>query len=137
MNTKSKHSVHKLKRKIYKTGVRVYFCTRPDCHYKIECDMALGKVAMCNLCGNEFEMTMKSIRLDRPHCPDCSKVKVKGQDGKSYYVRKLSSSSEALHEISSAMADDNVKNLRDKLNSIVGITNDVVDEEDFVRDEDI
>src|SRR5215203_1845718 len=81
--------VHKLRRHKYPTGTFVYFCALPDCHYKIEVPLALGKRAICNICGNEFIMNEYSIKLSKPHCADCGKVKVKDGDGNSRYVKKV------------------------------------------------
>jgi hypothetical protein len=71
---KPKH-VHKLKRLVYKTGNAIFFCTMPDCNFKINIKLALGKRSICWLCGNEFIMTDYSLRLAKPHCEDCHKPK--------------------------------------------------------------
>lgn len=83
-----KHA-HKLRRFTYKkTGNSVYFCTFPDCYFRVQCETMLGKRATCNLCGDEFTMTEYQIKLKSPHCAKCSKIKVKGHDGKKHYVRR-------------------------------------------------
>lgn len=108
-----KHS-HLLKRLRYKTGTEIYFCTL-DCSYKIECALALGKVSICNLCGNEFVLNDYHVTLARPHCNDCSKTKVKGTDGKNHFIRRGNI------PVLDSVAEDKVNDLRHRLNSVVGV----------------
>lgn len=110
--------VHRLKRLKYKTGNSIYFCTLPDCHFKIECALALGKKAICNLCGDEFILNEYHIKLAKPHCDSCSKQKIKGADGKNYYVRKTTM------QVLDTIAKDNASSLRDRLDSAVGLLNE-------------
>jgi hypothetical protein len=107
--------VHRLKKKVYKkTGNAIFFCTLPDCHYKIEAELAVGKISACNLCGNPFMMNEYQIRLVRPHCDNCSKMKVKGPDGKNHYIRKQST------PIMAAVAAEHTEDLRSRLNNVMG-----------------
>ena len=115
-----KHT-HKLRRHTYaKTGNSVYFCILPDCHFKIDVALALGKRVLCYLCGSEFIMNEYTIKLARPHCDGCSKRKVNGADGKSYYVRPN------VLPVISAMANDSTEDLRSRLDSVVS---PIVDED--------
>lgn len=102
--------VHKLKRHKYKTGVKVFFCTLPDCHYRIDVELALGKRSLCNICGKEFLINEYTIKLAKPHCQDCGREKVT-VDGKSHYVRKTKT------PIATNIAEENIKNLRSRLNA--------------------
>ena len=82
--------VHRLKKHKYaKTGHSIYFCVLPDCHYKIDAALALGKRSICNICNVEFLMTEATLKLQRPHCGDCGKVKVKDADGNDRYIKKV------------------------------------------------
>lgn len=109
----AKHT-HKLKRHVYpKTKTAVYFCTLPDCHFKIECAMALGKKAICNLCGDEFIMTEYDCKLLRPHCLKCGKIKVASSDGKNRYVRRGSM------PVMAALAEDTTADLRSRLSNAI------------------
>jgi ssDNA-binding Zn-finger/Zn-ribbon topoisomerase 1 len=118
MSKAGKH-VHKLKRHRYeKTGNSVYFCTLPDCHFKIDVALALGKRAVCNLCGSEFIMNEYTIKLAIPHCDSCSKRKVTGIDGKKHYVRPNTL------PIISSIAEENTEDLRSRLNSATSISSD-------------
>lgn len=74
-NSKTKKHIHKLKRHRFGSGNTIYFCTLPDCSYKIKQPLALGKESICNRCGNAFIMNEYSIRLAKPHCTDCHKSK--------------------------------------------------------------
>ena len=114
---KDKHT-HKLKRHIYKTGVAVYFCTLPDCHYKIDTALALGKRSICHTCNEEFIMNEYTVRLARPHCMNCSKQKVRGDNGKNYYIRKSGAG------IGSSIAQDNVESLKARLGSVAELPSD-------------
>src|SRR5689334_188717 len=71
----SKNHTHKLKRHTYKTGNSVYFCVLDNCNFKIGTEFSLGKSNVCWRCGNDFAMNSYSIRLAKPHCPDCHKAK--------------------------------------------------------------
>jgi ribosomal protein S27AE len=72
--TKSQH-VHKLKRLVYKSGNTIFFCALPDCSFKINPALALGKRSICWRCGESFIMSEYSLRLARPHCENCHKPK--------------------------------------------------------------
>jgi|SRR5579863_329198 len=66
---------HKLKRLRYKSGNEVFFCTLPDCSFKSNIALALGKRSLCWRCGSEFLMDEYSLRLAKPHCPACHRPK--------------------------------------------------------------
>lgn len=108
-----KHT-HRLKRHKYSTGNAVYFCTL-NCHFKIECPLALGMKSICNICGQEFTMSEYSIKLAKPHCERCSKIKVKGSDGKNHYVRRDSL------PVMASLAQDTAQDLRERLNAAVAV----------------
>lgn len=69
MPQKNNHT-HKLKRHVYKTGARTYFCVL-DCPFRVACELALGKKAVCWRCGKDFIMNSYSITLAKPHCEEC------------------------------------------------------------------
>lgn len=66
---------HKYKRHKYPSGYEVFFCALPDCTHRVECNLTLGKTAVCWRCGNNFLMNEYSVRLVKPHCTDCHKYK--------------------------------------------------------------
>lgn len=108
----AKHQhVHKLRKHKYKTGNAVFFCTLPDCHYKIEVALALGKKSLCNICGDEFIMNEYTMKLIKPHCNNCGKVKVKDADGKNRYVKKVTS------KVLSGLAESSSDDLRSRLDT--------------------
>lgn len=72
--TAEKH-IHKLRKHVHKSGNAVLFCAMPDCHYKINPALALGKRSICWRCGEEFIMNEYSLRLTKPHCEKCHKPK--------------------------------------------------------------
>lgn len=67
--------IHKFRRHTYETGGVIYFCALPDCAVKIKPALTLGKRSICWRCGNEFIMTLYSIKLANPHCENCHKPK--------------------------------------------------------------
>jgi hypothetical protein len=72
--TTTKH-VHKLKKVRFKTGNVIFFCALPDCTYKINPALALGKLSICWRCGKSFSLSEYALRLMKPHCIDCHKGK--------------------------------------------------------------
>lgn len=103
---------HRLRRHKYPSGNAVYFCTLPDCHYKIDVPLALGKRTLCNICGSEFIMSEYTIKLVKPHCPDCGKIKVRDAEGNSRYVKKVS------NNILTGIAMESNQDLRSRLDSV-------------------
>lgn len=75
MPEKTKH-IHKLKRLKYKSGNTIFFCALPDCKYKTNIFLALGKRSLCWRCGEPFIMDEYNLRLAKPHCENCHKPKV-------------------------------------------------------------
>jgi len=51
----------------------MFFCTLPDCDYKVAVKLALGKRCICNRCDKPFILNEYSIRLVKPHCDECHK----------------------------------------------------------------
>ena len=112
---KSPSHPHRLKKHKYPSGNAVYFCTLPDCHYKIDSALALGKRSQCNICGNEFIMNEYTIKLVKPHCPDCGKVKVRDAEGNPRYVKKV------INQILTGVATEVNSDLRARLNSVSSV----------------
>lgn len=99
---------HKLKRHRYKsTGHTVFFCTLPDCNYKLDAELTLGKKIECWRCGKEFRQNEYSIRLAKPHCNACTKPKeVRGK------IPEVS-------DMTNAIAAETTDNLKDRLSRTV------------------
>ena len=76
---KSNHT-HKLKRLKYKSGNTIFFCCLPDCTFKTNIALALGKRSLCWRCGQEFILSEYSLRLAKPHCENCHQPKFIDQD---------------------------------------------------------
>lgn len=83
----TKEHLHKLKRHVYPNGTKVYFCTN-NCNFKVDVAFALGKEVLCNICDTPFTMNEYSIKLAKPHCANCGKMKVKDGEGKSRFISK-------------------------------------------------
>ena len=66
---------HKLKRLKYKSGNTIFFCCLPDCTFKTNIALALGKRSLCWRCGQEFILSEYSLRLAKPHCENCHQPK--------------------------------------------------------------
>jgi len=108
---KKQSHIHKLRKHKYSTGNAVFFCTLPDCHFKIDAPLALGKRALCNICGDEFIMNEYTVKLAKPHCSNCGKVKIKDEDGNNRYVKKVT------NRVLANVAVDVNKDLRSRLDS--------------------
>jgi len=119
MPKQSSHT-HILRRHKYPSGNSVYFCTLPDCHYKIDVPLALGKRSICNICGDEFILSEYSIKLAKPHCDKCGKVKIKDGNGETRYVRKQS------NKILTDLATNTIEDLQSRL---TGVTSPVSEED--------
>ncbi len=78
--TKTTH-IHKLKRLKYKSGNSIFFCALPDCNFKTNTSLALGKRSICWRCGESFIINEYSLRLAKPHCESCHKPKVDKIEG--------------------------------------------------------
>lgn len=125
MPKKTDNHVHKLKRHTYKGGTQVYFCIL-DCPFKIEAPFALGKQTICHICGEEFTMNEYSVKLSRPHCKACGRMRVKEPDGSLRFVNK-SRANEAITEMNEVA----VSSLRDRLSKVVMIDPEPVIDEDI------
>ena len=112
MAKKSSH-VHKLRKHKYPTGNSIFFCVLPDCYHKIDYMLALGKQTLCNICGAEFTMNEVSLKLHKPHCAGCGKVKVKSADGKNIFVKKVA------NKVLAEAAIVTSQNLRSRLDNVV------------------
>lgn len=132
---KVKH-VHKLKKHNYKTGVSIFFCILPDCHYKVETALVLGKECLCNICSQPFIMNEITIKLTRPHCINCGKTKVVDENGNARYVDKAKLQQQ---KVLSLVAEKDVTSLRSRLTSLINPSrSQVIDYSDeIVVDEDI
>jgi hypothetical protein len=72
---KSTH-IHKLKRLRYKSGNTIFFCCLPDCSFKTNVALALGKRSICWRCNSDFILSEYALRLAKPHCENCHKPKI-------------------------------------------------------------
>lgn len=109
--------VHRLRRFKYSNGTKIYFCTL-DCGYKIEVPLALGKTSICNICGQPFTMNEYSIKLAKPHCNTCGKMKVE-VNGEARFVSK-NRPQPAMAEL----AHDKVDSLKERLGKVVQMAKD-------------
>lgn len=47
-------------------------CIHPDCTHYAPKTLLAGKRALCPSCGNAFILTSQWLRLETPHCGDCT-----------------------------------------------------------------
>lgn len=104
--------IHRLKRHIYPNGTKVYFCTN-DCTFKVDVAFALGKKVLCNICNNEFIMNEYSVKLAKPHCTNCGKMRIKTADGKGKFISK-NSPTESIADLGKSA----VSSLKQRLGSV-------------------
>jgi hypothetical protein len=74
----TKH-VHKYVRiKLGRNKDRIeYKCALPGCPHHLEKELVVGRISICNFCGDEFVMDLYSTKLAKPHCLNCGKNKEK------------------------------------------------------------
>ena len=62
--------VHKyLRDKIGK--MQIYKCALPGCPHYVRSNLAVNRISVCWYCDAHFVMTKNSIKLKKPHCPNC------------------------------------------------------------------
>lgn len=110
--------VHKLRRHKYPNGTKVFFCTL-DCNFKIESALALGKIVLCNICGEPFSMNEYSCKLAKPHCNSCGKMKITDGDGNAKFINKGRPQA-ALADL----ATNSVTSLKERLGRVVTMEKD-------------
>lgn len=126
----SEKHVHKYRRHTYKSGNSVYFCALPDCSNKIATSLALGKRTICWRCGESFIMTEYSIRLAKPHCQNCHKIKLPSE---------VIEEQDKINELNSMIVEtmpsiphrDSLSDLRNRLSGVHGIQGKPDDEGDI------
>lgn len=123
--SKKQNHVHKLQKHVYKSKTEIFFCVL-DCSYKIDCALALGKQTICHECGNEFTLNEVSIKLKRPHCPDCGMKVVLDEDGKKRRISKRLVNKPA---VLASMAEDSAQSLSNRLKA--SISSQLTTEEDI------
>ena len=114
----NKTHIHKLKRHSYPNGTKVYFCVN-DCNYKVEVPLALGKTALCWICGEPFVMNEYSIKLAKPHCGKCGKIQIKDSEGNRRFISK-NRPQEAIAD----MGHSAVQSLKERLGQVVTMEKD-------------
>lgn len=112
---KSKH-IHKFKRVHYKkTGNSVFFCTLPDCHFKIGTEFSLGKRNLCNRCGEPSLIDEYSIRLAKPICVNCRGSKTKKEKKNDNNIGVTNSAT----NIAKSIAHNTAEELKQQLNNVL------------------
>jgi len=51
----------------------IFRCAFPDCTHYLAKEFVIGKLSVCNRCGEDFIMTRASVSLAKPHCESCTK----------------------------------------------------------------
>lgn len=115
--------IHKFRRDKYSTGKSFYYCINGNCTFKIETKHSLGKLNLCNSCGNPFEMNEYSIRAAKPKCLDCVKRRTIKNDVK-----------ETINAINQTTASDSLSSLSSRMENL---TSNVVVKEYNPDDEDL
>jgi hypothetical protein len=58
-----------------------YKCAEPSCTHYMKAELILGKVSICNRCGDEFVLPLALRNLtNRPHCKRCTKKPTKTKE---------------------------------------------------------
>lgn len=77
--------IHKYKRaELGNNGYVIYRCMLPNCSHYLAQHLAVGRSSICWKCGDEFTMTMTSVKRSKPKCLECIAElgKIVGRPGK-------------------------------------------------------
>ncbi len=55
-------------------------CSIAGCSHHIRPELAIGRMSICNRCGEEMVLTKLNMQLAKPHCDDCTVRKDKKVD---------------------------------------------------------
>jgi len=50
-----------------------YICKHASCTHRLHKELLVGKMSICNSCGEEFLLDTYALRLAFPHCEKCTK----------------------------------------------------------------
>lgn len=65
---------HKYIKTIFKqSGTEIFRCILPNCAHFLYEPMIVGRISLCNRCGESYEITPKSTRAKKMHCEACSR----------------------------------------------------------------
>ena len=53
---------------------KMFRCVHEKCTHFQSKELLLGKLARC-ICGNEYHLSVQSLRLKNPHCESCTRGK--------------------------------------------------------------
>lgn len=80
--SKNKHkTAHKYLRVKWKSRKQkgepyyIFKCMLPGCTHWVARDLVVGNMSICWRCGKEFQMTLASTYLAKPHCANCTERK--------------------------------------------------------------
>lgn len=79
----SQNHIHKYHRRRLGISHTVWACALPNCtHYtpKHMESMVEGKLSICHQCGEEFTLTIDSLKEDNPRCDECRYAQIKSDD---------------------------------------------------------
>lgn len=57
-------------------------CNLPECTHYIAHHLAKGKMTLCNRCDREMLLDTRAMKLEKPHCPDCIKIRKRPEHDK-------------------------------------------------------
>ncbi len=70
--------IHRYEKTILgKNGYTVFRCNLPSCTHYVAANLALGRLTICNRCGEQMILDKRAARLTKPHCVNCIQVKKK------------------------------------------------------------
>lgn len=74
---KQSNHIHKYVKKIIGKDYVVYACADSNCTHYTTPKLTIGKLSICNRCGNTFaitaDMVMAGREMAKPHCRNCTK----------------------------------------------------------------
>ena len=71
MSKKYSHLHRYTRKKLGKNNYIVFKCNLAGCDHYVRKELAEGKIAECNRCGQPFILTKAAMQLAKPHCIKC------------------------------------------------------------------
>ena len=81
------HKIHKYQKVVFRSKKKkgketeIWRCMLTNCQHYLVGEMVIGKLSLCNRCGDPFEMREANLQQKKPHCVSCTRPY--NQSGKS------------------------------------------------------
>lgn len=90
--SKWNHTIHKYNRVTFKSKrkggkpTELWRCVLTNCQHYLVGEMVIGKLCVCNRCGDVFEMKEVHLNQKKPHCITCTKPSARAKKPDIAYI---------------------------------------------------